>query len=822
MYAIGEITYESEYTFHFNDTVLYRITASDLAGNTNWGYEHNATIGDNTIPQVVFNAREFGNGVVEFNSTVIDWPSNATSVTLYYTQNYFGSWSNISMTNIDQNLFLQQIPNFDFRLQDVWYYATAVDSALNLYEPTPDQYQKIGLSDLVAPEIFFIIENSTIVDGRISVTTWANDPFGDVRDINNTFYINFTEQGDTTQYEMNYDSFYFHTFERTFNFSELVTIEVWTTDNEGNIGAKNRTIIIGDFAAPKILETGINEYQNGTVTFWAEVVEYSTGSGLPTEYSSITLEYVFISMFNETLFWNGTENIYTYTVSGFIAGNAFNYRISAYDNNNNTVTTLWNMEVIPDQTPPIIDDFGYSETLLNHSFSQVDFWVKAIDPFGPIIGAELTVDYFDGSVWVSTTEDMYGDGPQYSYSVNLPCNQTFNYSIQVYDAQPNIIIVGNTSLRAYWGPVIIDMGISQNTENSILVWANVTDWGSGVAEVILEYDFESQGGQAARFQIETAPMDFNGSLYIIELVFTESGLLTWTVAAKDASNTLITSESAPQPFFLSIPSEAQTWEDFLPLIFAVAVVPLAIALMVATIRRRYQRKASTKRRREKEIVQRFTDVLSIRSIICRNNFGMPFYTENFLTEVHDLDLTAGLTAAVSSLVAEVSQRAMKKGEFNLLEREGFSILSHHGENSTISLVSEGRLSNFLKTKITELHHSIESRFSKQELEDPSLGDYPEEIRGMIYKYLNVGLLSKLKVDFKQFEDQEKLLTENERKQLNFLKELPSMSDGQISFYVPTFTSSLTSHGVSLVKAYALLEKCFRLRIIYPISLEPRV
>jgi len=85
-------------------------------------------------------------------------------------------------------------------------------------------------------------------------------------------------------------------------------------------------------------------------------------------------------------------------------------------------------------------------------------------------GVELTVDYFDGSTWISTTKDMFGNGPQYSYSVNLPCNHTFNYSIQVYDAQPNIIIVGNTSLRAYWGPVIIDMGILQNTENSILVW----------------------------------------------------------------------------------------------------------------------------------------------------------------------------------------------------------------------------------------------------------------------------------------------------------------------------------------------------------------
>ena len=418
---------------------------------------------------------------------------------------------------------------------------------------------------------------------------------------------------------------------------------------------------------------------------------------------------------------------------------------------------------------------------------------------------------------------MFGSGPLYSYIINLPCNQTFNYTIQVYDGNPNIVVVENSSLRTYWGPVIVDTGIVQNSENSVLVWANITDWGSGVAEVVLEYEFESQGGQAARTQVETIPMEFNGSFYVIDLVFAESGSLSWTVIAKDASNTLITSESASQPFFLGIPAETMSLEDFLPIIIAVAIIPLVIAFTVTAVRRRYQRKASKKKQREMEIVKRFTDVLSIRSIICRNNYGMPFYTENFLTQAHDLDLTAGLTAAVSSLVTEVSQRAMKKGEFNLLEREGFSILSHHGENSTISLVSEGRLSDFMKGKISKLHDSLESKFTQQELEDPSLGDYPEEIRGMIYKYLNVGLLSKLTVNFTKFKDQEKSFSESERKQLGFLEEIPLRSDdGQISFYVPSFTSALTNNGIPLVRAYELLDKCFRLRIIYPISLEPRI
>ena len=78
------------------------------------------------------------------------------------------------------------------------------------------------------------------------------------------------------------------------------------------------------------------------------------------------------------------------------------------------------------------------------------------------------------------------------------------------------------------------------------------------------------------------------------------------------------------------------------------------------------------------------------------------------------------------------------------------------------------------------------------------------------------------MDFARFEEHEKIFTEKERKYLEFLKGLPSLGENQIQFYVTTFTSSITRHGVPLVKAYALLEKCFQLRIIYPISLEPRV
>ncbi|MCK5346510.1 MAG: hypothetical protein KAR20_24040, partial [Candidatus Heimdallarchaeota archaeon] len=272
-----------------------------------------------------------------------------------------------------------------------------------------------------------------------------------------------------------------------------------------------------------------------------------------------------------------------------------------------------------------------------------------------------------------------------------------------------------------------------------------------------------------------------------------------------------------QPFFVSLPTESVIWEDLLPVIIAVAIIPLVLVFAIASVRRRRSRRIQQKKDIERAIAQRFTDILSMRSIICRNNHGIPFYTTTFLAEDQDLDLTAGLASAVSSLVSEVSQRAMKKGEFDLIEREGFSILSHHGEYSTISLVSEGKLSSYMRERIAKLHNKLESRFTQEQLEDPMFGDHPELIQGLVYKHLNVGLLSKLTIDFQRFKEHKKDFSADERKFISYLAEIPPLDDGQISFYITTFTSSITRHGASLALAYTLLEKCFKLRIIYPIT-----
>jgi len=818
MQVIGEISFGFEYSFNFNDTVYYRINASDLTGNFNPGFLHGPfVIDDNAIPQVVFGAVEFGNGTVLFNASVIDWPSNITSVTIYYTQNYFGTWSNTSMNNISMNLFFLEINDFSYTFLDVWYYVTAQDMAVNVFDPTPDEYQNIKLTDQVVPDVIFTVENSTVNDGEIMVTAWAKDYFGGVLDINNTFYVSFTHQGATDQFEMEYDAFYFYSFTQSFTFGESVTIKVWVNDSASNLGSKSKTIVIGDFAPPKILASDISEFQNGTVTFWAVIIDGPNGSGLPSENTSISLEYVFISIYREVMLWNGTGDVFAFSVSGFVPGNAFTYRITAVDNNNMSFTTEWVQAIIEDKTKPICEGYGHSEAIIGPQSTQLDFWVDSEDPFGVIETVNISLICFNGT---TINHAMQYNGSKYVYSISLKCNTTFNYSIFICDQASNSITITTSAVRTYWGPVVIETDIEHTLDNNLIIWANVSDWGSGIDEVCLEYDFVSQGGnggQGAALQVDTALMEFNGTFYVSSLVFNESGSITWTVIAHGSQNNLSYRKSSNTPYTFILPTVPPELADVLPLFFLVGFIPLTLAFFLVSVRKTHQRRVYRKKKREKDVALRYSDVLSIRSIICRNNSGLPFYTENFLYTDSDLDLTAGLTSAVSNLVSEVSQQELTKGKFDLLEREGFSILSHTNEYSTVSVVSEGRLSDFMRENIKTLHDVLENRLSQDQLEDPMFGDDPSEVQQLVYQYLMVGLLRPLCVDSDTIKIQRKSFTKTQRKWFNYVYQIPSLIDGQLIFYVMTFISILSLHGIPRAHIYEFLEKCYRFGILQPLS-----
>ncbi|MHA1331999.1 MAG: hypothetical protein ACTSR2_13095, partial [Candidatus Hodarchaeales archaeon] len=224
MSKIGDITYFYEYTFNYDDTVYFWIQAMDLAGNLNLGLRHGPyIISDNSPPSVSYWADEFGNGTIDFFARVIDWPNNLTNANLLYSINYPATWINVSMVSINSTLYTIRISDFSYQEQDIWYYVSALDSAGNSYTPEIDEALNISLSDKICPEITYVlIQNSTVVDGQITVYVRAEDPFGASSIVNNTFYLSYQVNSSLNIVEMNYYSFYTYSYTLVFLYQTTV------------------------------------------------------------------------------------------------------------------------------------------------------------------------------------------------------------------------------------------------------------------------------------------------------------------------------------------------------------------------------------------------------------------------------------------------------------------------------------------------------------------------------------------------------------------------------------------------------------------------
>ncbi|MFX0209936.1 MAG: hypothetical protein ACFFDT_28405, partial [Candidatus Hodarchaeota archaeon] len=448
-------------TFNFTDIVEFWIRASDLFGNFLIEYAL-FDINDTALPIVTFSAIEFGNGTVEFSATVVDWPNNFTTVFAY--ENSTGIWKKYTLVNITNNLYVGRYNDFSFINRDLFYFVEAKDDAGN--NNTLNQIKYLSLTDVISPVINLKIENSPDIDGQITIRASAIDSWGSSQYVTNPFFVNITHQSITNTYTMEQVTIYFVST-HSFTFGDQVTIKVWTIDDAGNQGINSTSIMVSDLSPPKILDYGIFEYQNGTISIWAKVNESSSGSGPFINNTSVKLEYIFKEV-NESIMVIKDDDTYWYTISGFKPGNAFTYRISVIDNNGNDDNTDWNAVAILDKTPPTCNNFGYQEVRLNHSSSRLIFWANAIDTFGSIQEVNITISYLSNSDWINETHSMPYNGSVYAYSAILRFNTSFSYSIHIFDSnETNTVVVYKEDLKTYNGPIVYQADLVWLTENKV-------------------------------------------------------------------------------------------------------------------------------------------------------------------------------------------------------------------------------------------------------------------------------------------------------------------------------------------------------------------
>lgn len=748
--------------FEFNDIVYYWINASDNANNPNSSITRGPfIIDDNSRPTVSYSKIDWGNGTVDFYAEIVDWPSNSTTAYLLYTQNYFGTWTNLSMDQVLDVTYFTRINSLEYNLQNLWYYVASVDTAHNWNDPGITQATNFKLSDTVSPVITLSIENSTKNDGEITVFAYAIDSYGDTDYVNNTFYINFTHSRNTIM-KMDYDTFYRYKASYSFPFGDQVALMIWVEDNAGNLGKINTTIFINDNAAPKIKNYGYIAYQNGTVSIWAEIIEGINGSGLVED--EIHLEYVYYAQYRDVLMEpSSTGDVYTYLISGFQAGDNFNFRLSAMDHNGNINRTTWGLGVIEDLTYPVCDNFDFKETVLNHYSSYFTFWANACDPFGILEGVNLSINYYNSSHAWSENVVMQFNGSFYVYINPIMIrNLSFNYSILIYDRAFNTIEVGNSTLRIlnfqpvellnygieirqenigkvlfwcetydpfndhtvnltvfddtndswmfatqmisngthyiyslsllylhkysyviqvidsgvigeyyspnqapgsyqmldYWKPVIHSSGASKINTSAIIVLANVSDWGSGVSEVYINYEFSPQneigGGYGSETQKKRVLMNFNQTHYVIELKLSESGTFSWQIEAFDFDNQAdgIPSINGEESYSHQIPIAfdpiAAAGAIIVAIIGTILVIFTLYAVSKTYNKRKYQILSEISKSQAK-----LDSLLNTYVILVTTAVGLPIYTvSNIMYQSSNAiqDVLSGLSVGIDSFL----------------------------------------------------------------------------------------------------------------------------------------------------------------------------
>ncbi|MFX0121455.1 MAG: carboxypeptidase-like regulatory domain-containing protein [Candidatus Hodarchaeota archaeon] len=866
-------------TYTYNDIVEFWINASDLAENSRVDYGI-IEINDSAIPEVAYNAIDLGNGTVIFYVTVVDWPNNITTAFVY--ENSTGIWVKYNMTQINDNLHTRICRDFTYSNRDLFYYAEAIDEAGNNNSIT--QIKQLILTDLVPPEIDFTVENSLEIDGQIRIQALAIDSWGSSQYVINPFYVNITEQDLTTTYEMEQEVVYYVST-HNFHVSDQLTITIWTYDDAGNQGLTTKLVIIDDLAPPKIMNPDAIIYQNGTVLIWAEVVDY--GSGLANDNSSVTINYNDPSSYryNSTMIWNGTGNFYTFLTSGYGPEQTLIYIIYATDKNNNPSKTDPIFVPIIDLTPPVFNNFSYSQKLVDHTTTKLSFWANVSDPFGNIEGVNLTLNYLDKSQWFNRTYKMNYNGSHYISSFELICDHYFCFSLKVYDEASNALnspllenwtldffpttaqgygvefrstvqftgkarfwikindifeehtfqdhtlilsvidetlgtqiinqeamnsndthhifdlsieymhifsytiqviddgVIGgfydpyqytnSSQMLDYWRPIITKSEITEINDTAFLVWANISDWGSGVKNVTLYYKFspfENNGGSGSQF--ESKKMEFNGSygiqweIYTIELNSIESAELLWYIVVFDDN--------------LSSTSEERTYNHIIPpepflgfnLTQTVIIILIVIVVLISTVItlfsavRMYQKKSSARYQKVKEFEEKLSLVSNVYAILLSTDVGVPVYTVTNVVYQRDKSLSdalSGLSVGIDSFLQSfqsdflnhvqqqeseyyVETRLDEKIRISVIEQQKFQILIVASESFRLFVFLREKPPAFARDAFYQAIKEIEKWIHIPNLGIVDESMYKTQIQNIISKYFPLPLLLPFTID----------------------------------------------------------------------------
>ncbi|MFQ5821440.1 MAG: hypothetical protein ACE5I5_15760, partial [Candidatus Heimdallarchaeota archaeon] len=231
---------------------------------------------------------------------------------------------------------------------------------------------------------------------------------------------------------------------------------------------------------PPTLDTGLQDYLNGTVAIWA-----NTSDGIGSGLQNVSLDYRKIPdpITSVDMSWNGS--VYTHSIGGLQAGDLLEYNVTSVDNATNSQARLFNLYGIGDQTPPTIHEANKEYVLT--ADGRIRFYANVTED----IGGVKTV-LVEGTVAGSPFSGiMTFNGTLYFYEMNANFGQLVSYNITASNFAG---LTNSTTPPAFTvddivAPQTFTFQVTNNQDGTIVFRATVSDgqFGSGIdsSKVIL-------------------------------------------------------------------------------------------------------------------------------------------------------------------------------------------------------------------------------------------------------------------------------------------------------------------------------------------------
>ncbi len=754
------------------ENIWYYVTAVDSSNNS---YEPtldeslNITITDKIPPIIIFTIEN--SILTDGEITVTAYAIDVFSVSNFVNNTFYVNMSSDS-TTIETTMDYNPILRNWFKTQN-FLYGEEVNIVIGVHDDA-ENFGKcnktIVIDDLAPPNIK---RHGSTVYQNGTVTIWAEvveGPFGS----------GLTEENSSVTIEVIYRSSLNATMEWNgsgnyyvyslsgFVPADVPVYQIKATDRKLNANFTDfKPIYIRDLTPPICDdfdddESILNHYTSH-FNFWVNASDpFGTIAGV-----NLTINYSNGSQFWDPPFtvemhYNGSLYVYS---TDMIQNGFYNYSILIFDEAFNTILLNKTNQKTLDFQPAEILGSGVEYNISKPG--ETIFWVKIHDPFEDYNTTLSVYDDTNGN-WILDETFMSSNETHEIYCLEIPYLHNYSYVIQVNDGGSlyygPILIDNANQMPDPWRPVIEDTGTSQDN-GTVTVWANISDWGSGIDEVHLYYQFiSSVNGGGGSQTYDEVQMEFNGSLYVSVLTFNETGALNWFIEAHDeigatsAEETeIIVAVSLPNPLASAIP------DPLLIILIIIATVAIVIILLLGggTI----QRKRSVRYKRLKEIEDKLLVISNVYTILVSTEVGVPIYTITNIMYQKDQTLNDALSSLSvgidtflqsfqSDFIQQVQQEDLEVSETENGINIRMSVIEQHQVQVLIAATPTYRIFVFLRehpTKFTKEAFSraiedIEKRVSIQDLGIVDERVYGPQVEAILHQYFPLTLLEPFVID----------------------------------------------------------------------------